>query len=122
MKTLLTVLLLIPNLSWGLGDKFHCYMDKYYFKNGEIEDAGGFNKSENLVYYVEIPLLENKLIINGLNGETKEFEIIKKNKLVFIYEVEGREVKFNRVNHVMETEWGEEHETWSKTTVECIKK
>ena len=120
MKTLLALLILIPSLSWGLGDKFHCYKDKYYLKNGVIKDAGGSFKSENLVYYLEIPPLENKVIINGLDGEVAVFKIIKKNKLVLFYEVGGREVKFNRVNHIMETYWGEDH-PWSKTTVECIK-
>ena len=61
MKTLLTLFLLIPSLSWGMSEKYKCFLYKETLKNGEVINYGGSSDINNLVYYIKVPLHKNHI-------------------------------------------------------------
>ena len=80
MKKWLTLLLLIPSLSWGFfGKKYDCTFYKAYYMDGGfdyIEEGSNFK--------LEITMFEKLFKAHLPNGNINEYEIEKKNDAILI--------------------------------------
>jgi len=87
MKTLLTLLLLIPSLSWGFfGKKYDCTFFKAHYLDGKVNTIEGKTN-----FKLEITMFEKEFKVHLGNGNINEYEIEKKNDAILISKSEKKD-------------------------------
>ena len=102
MKTFITLLLLIPSLSWGFfGKKFNCEPtdDEFFYMSNYVESLGP--------HILKISGSKNKLNINFSDGKTEELKLIQSNDdvLIYSYDQDIQLVIFLPINEEINIVW-----------------
>ena len=102
MKIFFTLLLLIPNLSWGFfGKKFDCEPldEEYFYMSNYVESLGP--------HILKISGSLDKLTINFFDGKTKELDLIHKNDdiLVYLYDQDIQLIIYLPLNEIINIVW-----------------
>ena len=102
MKTLLALLLLIPNLGWGFfGQKYDCDPadDEFFYMSDYVEGLGP--------HKLKISGSKNKLTVNFSDSKTEELNLIQKNDevLSYLYDQDIRLIIFLPLNEIINIVW-----------------
>ena len=102
MKKWLTLLLLIPSLSWGFfGKKYNCEPldDEFFYMSDYVESLGP--------HILKISGSKDKLNINFSDGESEELKLIQKNDevLSYLYDQDIRLIIFLPLNEIINIVW-----------------
>ena len=98
MKIFLTLLLLVPNLSWGFfGKKYNCEPldDEFFYMSDYVESLDS--------HFLKISGSKDKITINFLDGKTEELNLIQKNDEVisYLYDQDIRLIIFLPLNEII---------------------